>query len=74
VVVVNVLGSKASDIQYVLQREPRSGKTSFPPGSILSNEKHVDAAGRELFEGIGLILTVDDRTMLSNNQIRVPLN
>jgi 8-oxo-dGTP pyrophosphatase MutT (NUDIX family) len=50
VVVLLVGGSKASGIKLVLQREPRTGKTWFPAGSILPNEAPVDAAVRELFE------------------------
>jgi 8-oxo-dGTP pyrophosphatase MutT (NUDIX family) len=57
----------------VLQREPRSSESWFRAGSILSNEEHIDASVRELFEEVGLILTVDDLTMLSNNNVRVPL-
>jgi hypothetical protein len=37
--VVPVGGSKVSDIELVLQREPRIGKTLFLAGSILPNEK-----------------------------------
>jgi 8-oxo-dGTP pyrophosphatase MutT (NUDIX family) len=73
VVVIFVGGSKASDIELVLQPEPRSAKTLFLAGSILPNEEHVDDAVRELFEATGLTLTVDDLTLLSNNHVRVPL-
>jgi 8-oxo-dGTP pyrophosphatase MutT (NUDIX family) len=48
VVVLRVGGSKASDIKLVLQRELRSVETLFHAGSILPNEKHADAAIREL--------------------------
>jgi ADP-ribose pyrophosphatase YjhB (NUDIX family) len=41
---------------------------------ILPNEEHIDVAVRELFKEIGLTLTVDDLTMLSNNHVRVPLH
>jgi hypothetical protein len=34
VVVLHVGGSKFADVKLVLQREPRSGKTWFPAGSI----------------------------------------
>jgi hypothetical protein len=34
VVVIHVRGTKLSDIKLVLQREPRSGKTWFPTGSL----------------------------------------
>jgi 8-oxo-dGTP pyrophosphatase MutT (NUDIX family) len=60
VVVLLVEGSKASHVKLVVQREPRTGKTWFPTASILPYEEHVDAAVRELFEEIGLTLTVDD--------------
>jgi 8-oxo-dGTP pyrophosphatase MutT (NUDIX family) len=70
---VLVGGSKASGIKLVLQREPRTGNTRYPTGSILPSEEHVDAAVRELFEGTYLTLTVDDLAMLSNKPIRVSL-
>jgi 8-oxo-dGTP pyrophosphatase MutT (NUDIX family) len=73
VVVLHVGGSKAFDIKIVLQREPRTGKTWFSAGSIMLNEEHVDAAVRELFQEIGLTLTVDDRTRSSYNHVQVPL-
>jgi ADP-ribose pyrophosphatase YjhB (NUDIX family) len=57
----------------VLQREPRSGKTWFPAGSVAANEEHVDAAVRELHEETGLILTPDDLTLLSDAHVRVAL-
>jgi hypothetical protein len=41
VVVLHVGGSKLSDIKPVLQREPRSGKTWFPAGSVSTNKEHV---------------------------------
>jgi 8-oxo-dGTP pyrophosphatase MutT (NUDIX family) len=72
VVVQHIGGSKASDIQLVLHREPRFGKIWFLAGSILSNEEHVDAAVRELFEENGLTLAIDDLMHLSNNHARVP--
>jgi ADP-ribose pyrophosphatase YjhB (NUDIX family) len=57
----------------VTKRKPIYCKTLFPVGSILPNEEYVDDAVRELFESIGLTLTVDDLTLLSNNNERVPL-
>jgi hypothetical protein len=48
VVVLHVGGFKLTDIKLVLQREPSSGKTWFPAGSISSNEEHVDATFRKL--------------------------
>jgi 8-oxo-dGTP pyrophosphatase MutT (NUDIX family) len=39
----------------------------------LPNDEHVDAAVRELFEEIGLTLTVDDLTLLSGNIVILPL-
>jgi ADP-ribose pyrophosphatase YjhB (NUDIX family) len=57
----------------VLQREPRTGKTWFPAGSVTANEEHVDAAVRELYEEADLILTPDELTMLSDAHVRVAL-
>jgi hypothetical protein len=57
----------------VLQREPRTGKTWFPVGSVAANEEHVDAAIRELHEETGLTLTPDDLTLLSDASFRVAL-
>jgi 8-oxo-dGTP pyrophosphatase MutT (NUDIX family) len=57
----------------VLQREPRTGKTWFAAGSVTANEEPVDAAFRELHEEIGLILTPDDLTLLSDANVRVAL-
>jgi ADP-ribose pyrophosphatase YjhB (NUDIX family) len=73
VVVLHVGGTKLSDIKLVLQREPRSGKTWFPAGSVTANEEHVDAAVLELHEESGLILTPDDLTLLSDAPVRVAL-
>jgi ADP-ribose pyrophosphatase YjhB (NUDIX family) len=73
VVVLHVGGSKASDIKLVLHRELRNGKTRFPGGSILPNEEHVDVVVRELHEETGLILTLDDYTVLSDAPVRVAL-
>jgi 8-oxo-dGTP pyrophosphatase MutT (NUDIX family) len=72
-VVLHVGGTKLSDIKLVIQREPRTGKTWFPAGSVTSNEEHVDDAVRELREEIGLILTPDDLTLLSDAHVRVAL-
>jgi ADP-ribose pyrophosphatase YjhB (NUDIX family) len=73
-VVLHVGGSKLADIKLVLQREPRSGKAWFPYGSISPNEEHVDAIVRELHEKTGLILTLDDLTLLSDAPVRVALH
>jgi ADP-ribose pyrophosphatase YjhB (NUDIX family) len=73
VVVLHVGGTKLSEIKLVLQREPRSGKTWFPAGLVLANEEHVDAAVRELHEKTGLILALDDLTLLSDAPFRVAL-
>jgi 8-oxo-dGTP pyrophosphatase MutT (NUDIX family) len=73
VVVIHVGGTKLSDVKLVLQREPRTGKTWFPAGSVLPNEEHVDAAIRELHEETGLTLTPDDLTLLSDTHVRVAL-
>jgi 8-oxo-dGTP pyrophosphatase MutT (NUDIX family) len=54
VVVLHVRGTKLSDIKLVLQREPRSGKTWFPAGSVAANREHVDIVVRELHEETGL--------------------
>jgi 8-oxo-dGTP pyrophosphatase MutT (NUDIX family) len=48
-------------------------KTWFPAGSVSANEEPVDAAVRELNEEIGLILTPDDLTLLSDAHVRVAL-
>jgi 8-oxo-dGTP pyrophosphatase MutT (NUDIX family) len=71
VVVLQVRGSKASDIKLVLQRDPRTRKTWFPLGSILPNEEHVDVVVRELLEETGLTLIHDDFAMLSDALVRV---
>jgi 8-oxo-dGTP pyrophosphatase MutT (NUDIX family) len=73
VVVIHVEGTKLSNIKLVLQREPRTGKTWFPAGSVAANEEHVDAAVRELHEETGLTLTPDDLTLLSDAHVRVAL-
>jgi 8-oxo-dGTP pyrophosphatase MutT (NUDIX family) len=74
VFVLTLEGSKASDIKLVLQREPRTRKTWFLVASILHDEELVDTAVRELLKEIGLTLTHDDLTMLSNNPVRVSLH
>jgi ADP-ribose pyrophosphatase YjhB (NUDIX family) len=74
VVVLHVGGTKLSDVKLVLQREPRSGKTWFPAGLVAANEELVDAAVCELHEKIGLILTPDDLTLLSDAHVRVALH
>jgi 8-oxo-dGTP pyrophosphatase MutT (NUDIX family) len=74
VVVLHVGGTKLSDVKLVLQREPRSGKTWFPAGSVTANEERVDAGVRELYEETGLILTPDDLTLLSDAHVRVALH
>jgi ADP-ribose pyrophosphatase YjhB (NUDIX family) len=60
----------------VLQREPRTGKTWFPTGSVTANKEHVDAAVRELHEETGLTgtLTSDDLMLLSDAPVRVALH
>jgi 8-oxo-dGTP pyrophosphatase MutT (NUDIX family) len=73
VLVIHVGGTKSSDLKLVLQREPRSGKTWFPAGSILHDEEHVDALVRELHEETGLVLTPDDLTLLSDAPVLVTL-
>jgi ADP-ribose pyrophosphatase YjhB (NUDIX family) len=73
VVVLHVGGTKLYDAKLVLQREPRTGKTWFPVGSITANEEPVDATVRELLEENGLILTPDDLTLLSDARARVAL-
>jgi 8-oxo-dGTP pyrophosphatase MutT (NUDIX family) len=74
VVVLNVGGSKASNIKLVLQREPRTSKNWFLAGSMFPNEEHFDATVRELREETGLTLTHDDLTILNNNPVRVSLH
>jgi 8-oxo-dGTP pyrophosphatase MutT (NUDIX family) len=73
VLVIHVGGTKLLDLKLVLQREPRSGKTWFPAGSILPNEEHVDVVVRELHEETGLIMTPDDLTLLSDALVLVTL-
>jgi 8-oxo-dGTP pyrophosphatase MutT (NUDIX family) len=73
VVVLHAGGTKLSDVKLVLQREPRTGKSWFPAGSVTANEEHVDAAVRELYEETGLILTPDYLTLLSDAPVRVAL-
>jgi ADP-ribose pyrophosphatase YjhB (NUDIX family) len=73
VVVIHVGGTKLSNVKLILQREPRTGKTWFPTGSLTANEEHVDAAVRELREGTGLILTLHDLMLLSDAHVRVAL-
>jgi 8-oxo-dGTP pyrophosphatase MutT (NUDIX family) len=58
----------------MLQCEPRSGhKSWFLARTILPSEEFVDTVVRELFEETGLILTVDDLTLLSGDAVRVSL-
>jgi 8-oxo-dGTP pyrophosphatase MutT (NUDIX family) len=73
VVVPHVGGSKASDIKLILQSEPRNDTTWFLAGLILPNEAPVDGGARELFQEIGLTMTVNDLTLLSGNHVRVSL-
>jgi ADP-ribose pyrophosphatase YjhB (NUDIX family) len=73
VLVIQVGGTKSLDSKLIFQREPRSGKTWFPVGSILPNEEYVDAVVRELHEETGLILTPDDLTLLSDEHVIVTL-
>jgi 8-oxo-dGTP pyrophosphatase MutT (NUDIX family) len=73
VVVLHVGETKLSDVKLVLQREPRTGKTWFPTGSVTANEEPADAAVRELREETGLILTPHDLTLLSDALVRVAL-
>jgi 8-oxo-dGTP pyrophosphatase MutT (NUDIX family) len=65
VVVIHVGGTKLSNVKLVLQREPRTGKTWFPVGSVAANEEPVGDVVRELHEETGLTLTPDDLTLLS---------
>jgi 8-oxo-dGTP pyrophosphatase MutT (NUDIX family) len=67
VIILAVGGSKASGIELVLQREPRSSKTWFHDGSVLPDEEHIDAGVLELHEETRLLLTSNDLTLLSNN-------
>jgi 8-oxo-dGTP pyrophosphatase MutT (NUDIX family) len=57
----------------VLQREPRTGKTWFPAGSVTPNEEPLDAVVRELHGETGLTLTPDDLTLLKDAHVRVAL-
>jgi 8-oxo-dGTP pyrophosphatase MutT (NUDIX family) len=59
--------------KLVLQREPRTGKTWFPAGSVTANEEPTDDAVRELHEETCLILTPDDLTLFSDAHVRVAL-
>jgi 8-oxo-dGTP pyrophosphatase MutT (NUDIX family) len=73
VFVLHVGGTKLSDVKLVLQREPRTGKTWFPAGSVTANEEPVDAVVRELHEETGLTLTPDYLPLLSDAHVRVAL-
>jgi 8-oxo-dGTP pyrophosphatase MutT (NUDIX family) len=73
VIVLHVGGTGLLDVKLVLQREPRTGKTWSPVGSIIVNEEHVEAAVRELHEETGLSLTPDDLTLLSDADVRIAL-
>jgi ADP-ribose pyrophosphatase YjhB (NUDIX family) len=73
VVILHVGGTKLSDVKLVLQREPRTGKTWFPAGSVKGNEEPIDVAVRELHEETRLILTPDNLTLLSDALVRVAL-
>jgi 8-oxo-dGTP pyrophosphatase MutT (NUDIX family) len=73
VVVIHVGGTKLSNVELVLQRESRTGKTWFPAGSVTTNEEPLDVAVRELHEETGLTLTPDDLTLLSDAPVRVAL-
>jgi 8-oxo-dGTP pyrophosphatase MutT (NUDIX family) len=74
VVVIHVGGATHSNVKLVLQREPRTGKTWFPVGSVSATEEPLDAAVRELREETGLSLTPDDLTLLSDAPVRVALH
>jgi hypothetical protein len=56
------------------QCEPCTGKAWLPTGIVLPNEEPFDVAVRELLEETGLILTVDDLTILSGIVVRVSLH
>jgi ADP-ribose pyrophosphatase YjhB (NUDIX family) len=73
VVELHVGGTKLSNVKFVLQREPRTGKTWFPAGSVAANEEPVDAAVRELREETSRALTPYDLTLLSDAPVRVTL-
>jgi 8-oxo-dGTP pyrophosphatase MutT (NUDIX family) len=73
IVAIHVGRAKLSNVKLVLQREPRTGKTWFPAGSVTANEAPDDAAVRELHEETGLTLTPDDLTLLSDAHVRVAL-
>jgi hypothetical protein len=67
VVVLHVGGSKAFDIEHVLKREPRTGKTWFPADSILHNEEHVDVPFDNCSRKLALLLP---STILPCNHVR----
>jgi 8-oxo-dGTP pyrophosphatase MutT (NUDIX family) len=73
VVVLHFGGSVASNIKFVLHREPRTCEIWFLVGSVFPNEEHVDAVVHELHEETGLVLTLDDFTVLSDALVRVAL-
>jgi 8-oxo-dGTP pyrophosphatase MutT (NUDIX family) len=74
VVVLHVARTNLSDVKLVLQREPRTGITWFPAGSVTANKEPVDDDVRELYEETGLILTPDDLTRLSDAPVHVTLS
>jgi ADP-ribose pyrophosphatase YjhB (NUDIX family) len=73
VVVLRFGGSIASNIKFVLHREPRTCEIWFLVGSVFPNEEHVDAVVRELHEETCLVLTLNDFTVLSDAMVRVAL-
>jgi hypothetical protein len=71
VVVLQVEGSKASNIKLLIQREPRTSTTSFLAGSVLPTQRMSTQMSVSCLRK--LALTVDDLTSLSGNHVRVPL-
>jgi 8-oxo-dGTP pyrophosphatase MutT (NUDIX family) len=70
VVLLPVGSLNGTDIEFVMQREPRTGQIWFHPDTVLPSEEPVDVAVRELLEETGLTPTADDLTLLCGEDVR----